>query len=267
MPTAIILGLPKQQADRVKGALKGLNQTCHNEWQVHFVPPTGAHGQLREADIRVAIRNASQATDSAHVFGIVNQGGDRKRTVAENFTPYFRFRWLPSEWLALPHPAPDDFVAKLIETLADEDEWKELVQPANTADALLLPKCAFSTKLSDLWSLAEKYGPGCNNGCARRKQIFRTTHYRSCTSKSHPKDYFWTDDDQRIFDHTGAQHANAPEPRQWKYSYRLPDKFHYDVRHASGRKFVLNGITGSQSIKAGEYENIDAHGYFREATK
>lgn len=264
MPTAIILGLPKGQADRVRGELRTSGRTWHGGWSVHFVPPTGAHSQLREADIRTALNNAAGATESVHVFAITNQGGDRKQEIAAHFSQYFRFRWLPGQWLALPYPTPSQFIDRVDETLADEDEWRQAIQPTDVSSCLLLPASAFATRQADLWDLARRYGEGTTTGCGRRKEEFERAHYKPHTCKSHAKDYFWIDDDQRIFDHTGSQHAVPPPIRQWKYSYRIPSAFHYDVKHANGNKFTVTGASKTETIKSGKYTNIDAHGHFRD---
>lgn len=264
MPTAIIFGLPKPQADRIKGEIKKSAYSWGGSWSVHFVPPTGAHGQIREADIKVVLTNASKAGDSVHVFAITNQGGDRKKEIAAHFLPYFRFRWLPGQWLALPYPSPEEFIARVNETLVDEDEWRQIVQPQDVGAPLLLPEHSFSTKLADLWGLATKYGEGCNTGCARRKEEFKRVHYKPHTSEKHAKDYFWTDEGMKIFDHTQEPHGEAPGLRRWKYSFQIPSGFHYDVRHADGRKFTVTGAIRSESVKAGGYVNLDSHGHFRD---
>ena len=264
MPTAIILGLPKGQADRIKGKLKNSVRSWCSGWSVHFVPATGAYSQLREADIRTALTNATRANESVHVFAITNQGGGRKQEVAANFTPYFRFRWLPSQWLALPYPSPEEFIEKVDETLAEENEWRQAIQPDGVSSCLLLPAIAFSTKMADLWQLALLYGEGTTIGCERRKVEFEGEHHKPHTSEKHPKDYFWTDDEQRIFDHTGPQHGEPPELRQWKYSYRMPPGFHYDVRHGRGHKFSVIGALKTELVKQNQYVNLDAHGHFRD---
>ncbi|WP_155803424.1 hypothetical protein [Bordetella sp. FB-8] len=261
---AIIFGLPKPQADRIKGEIKKGVHVWSDGWIVHFVPPTGAKSQMREADIRVALTNATAANQSVHVLGITNQGGDTKKETAAHFLPYFRFRWLPGQWLALPYPSPEDFISKVNETLVDEDDWRRVVQPDSIASPLLLPESSFSTKLSDIWDLATRYGDGCNAGCDRRKNEFDRIHYKPHTSKKHAKDYFWTDDAQRIFDHTKEQHGEAPELRQWKYSFRIPIGFHYDVRHAEARKFTVAGAIRSENVESGGYVNLDSHGHFRD---
>ena len=67
------------------------------------------------------------------------------------------------------------------------------------------------------------------------KQISKEPRKR-CASLSAPifgkqEHYQWIDDRDLIFGRNGARHADAPFPRGWKFSYRLPDGFHYDIMH------------------------------------
>jgi len=76
--------------------------------------------------------------------------------------------------------------------------------------------------------------------------------------------YQWIDDRDLIFGRNGSRHADAPFPRGWKFSYRLPDGFHYDVVHLERRKFSLTDIGGALHITvANGHLNIDPHGYVR----
>lgn len=265
MAVAILLGLPKPQSDRVRGALNRSLCNWRTGWSVRFVPPTGkSWPTIREADIRSALNQAMQCNDSVHLLVMTNQGGGHKKDIAACFVPQFRLRWLPGKWLELPYPSPEVFVEKVNEALADEDDWIEQVQPRDTKAALLLPKVAFASRMRDLWDLAEKYGEGCNKASARRLIEFQNAHYKRHSSEGRPRSNSWIDDHNLIFDHAGARHGQAPDDRSWKYSYRLPSGFHYDVRHAQDRCFDINGMQRRQSIPAGGYVNIDAHGFFRD---
>lgn len=265
MPTAILLGLPKGQVDRIRGALDRTTCAWRSGWSVQFVPPTGkSWPQIRKADIDAVLRNATQCSNSVHVLVVTNQGGGHKQEISAHFVPHFRLRWLPGQWLELPHPSPGVFISKVNEELADEEDWIERVQPRDTKAALLLPQMAFDTRLRDLWDLAGKHGDGCNEASFRCLDKFKSAHYKHHTIGHHDRNYYWTDDKNLIFDHAGARHGQVPECREWKYSYRLPAGFHYDVRHAQKRDFVVTGVQRCQSVAAGGYVNIDAHGYFRE---
>lgn len=263
MPTAIILGLPKPHADRVKGQLKQLLDGWRAGWVIHWQPPTGALHQVRQADIRAALTTARQVHDSAHVLAITNQGGDFKASIASHFVRFFRFRWLPGNWLALPYPAPDDFILNVNMILEDEEDWRARVQPKDIGSSLLLPGTAFATKHAAIWELATRYGDGNNVACERRLDQFEQVHWKPHALGRHARRSLWTDDDLRIFDHTQEQHGIAPEERRWKHSFRIPDGFHYDVRHTQGRKFSVTGARRSANVEANGYVNLDPHGFFR----
>jgi len=79
MAVAILLGLPKPQSDRIRGALNRFACTWRTGWSVQFVPPTGkSWPTIREADIRSALSEAMQCNDSVHVLVLTNQGGSHK---------------------------------------------------------------------------------------------------------------------------------------------------------------------------------------------
>jgi hypothetical protein len=264
MPLAIILGLAKGQSDRIKAQVKNPETPFRINWHVRFQFSTGVNQSIRASDVRAALSEARSAKDSAHVLAITNQGGDFKGDLAREFTPAFRFRWLPSAWLSLPYPTPIEFISKVNELLIDEEDWREKVQPKDHASPLLLPAITFSTPLGNAWDMAARYGEGNNIGCERLLQAFHQRHWKNHSSGRHPRKSIWTDDDQRVFDHTGSRHAPAPIERASKFSYKIPDGFHYDLRHAQGKKFVARGAVSIRTIERDGYVNLDPYGYFRD---
>ena len=264
MPLAIIFGLVKAQSDRIKAQTKYPGSAFSEGWTVRFVHATGANKQIRESDIRAALSEARGAKESVHVLGISNQGGCTKTTLASGFVPVFRFRWLPGEWLSLPYPTPSEFISRVNELLRDEEDWHAKVQPKDYASPLLLPEIAFSTPMDDIWNMATRYGEGNNTGCERRLRSFEKYHWKHHSSGRFARKSLWTDEDHRIFDHTGPQHAPAPIERAWKYSYPISNGFHYDLSHAQGRKFVARGTINEKKVESDSYVNIDPYGYFRD---
>ena len=264
MPLAIILGLAKGQSDRIKSQTKNPETSFRGGWQVRFQASTGANCSIRASDVRAALAEARAAKDSVHILAITNQGGSVKGDLARDFVPAFLFRWLPSEWLSLPYPTPVEFISKVNELLTDEEDWQAKVQPKDHASPLLLPQITFSTPLTDAWDMAARYGDGNNTGCERRLQAFHQRHWKSHSSGHYARKAFWTDDDQRVFDHTGPRHAPAPPERASKFSFRIPEGFHYDLRHAQGRKFVARGAVSSRPVENDGYVNLDPYGYFRD---
>ncbi|MFZ2308514.1 MAG: hypothetical protein WAW34_14370 [Rhodoferax sp.] len=264
MPLAIIFGLAKGQSDRIKAQANHSAVSFREGWAVRFQLSTGANQNIRAADVRAALSEARGAAESVHILGITNQGGNVKAALAREFIPAFRFRWLPSEWLSLPYPTPMEFVARVNELLIDEEDWRAKVQPNDRASPLLLPQRAFSTSLNDAWDMATRYGEGNNIGCERRLLDFHQRHWKQHSSGHYARKSFWTDDDQRVFDHTGPTHAPAPVERARKFSYGIPEGFHYDLRQAQGRKFVARGAVSDRQVETEGYVNIDPYGYFRD---
>lgn len=264
MPLAIIFGLVKGQSDRIKAQANHSKSKFREGWTVRFQHATGANSIIREADVRVALFEARRATESVHILAITNQGGGFKPALAREFIPVFRFRWLPSEWLSLPYPTPMEFISRVNELLIDEEDWQGRVQPKDHVSPLLLPQVTFSTHLNDMWDMAARYGEGNNIGCERRLQNFHQCHWKHHSNGRYARKSFWTDDDHRVFDHTGPPHAPAPVERAWKFSYRIPQGFHYDLRHAQGRKFIARGAVKDEQVENEGYVNIDPHGHFRD---
>ena len=66
----------------------------------------------------------TKTSESTHFGESRTKGGGVKANLASAFVPGFRFRWLPSEWLSLPYPTPIEFIYKVNELLADEEEWQ-----------------------------------------------------------------------------------------------------------------------------------------------
>jgi len=65
-----------------------------------------------------------------------------------------------------------------------------------------------------------------------------------------------------IFGRDGPPHTGAPFPRGWKFSYRLPDGFHYDVKHLEQRRFFIIDAVGMRHPSGAKgYINVDPHGY------
>ena len=262
MPIAIILGLVKGMSERIKAQVtQGVR--FREGWTVRFQPATGARNDILNSDIRAALFHAREVVDSVHIFAITNQGGDAKKKVTCQIVPAFRFRWLPGEWLSLPYPTPIEFISRVNELLIDEEDWRARVQPKDQTSPLLLPQMTFSTALSDIWDMAARYGAGNNLGCENRLQAFHQRHWKQHANGHYARKSYWTDDHLRVFDHTGAAHAAAPLERSWKFSYRIPEGFHYDLRQAQGRKFIARGAISERQVENDGYINIDPYGYFR----
>jgi len=162
-------------------------------------------------------------------------------------------------YLATPDPTP--FLERLTADLAEEEIWSSRVKPTSIGSPLLLPECSFDVGGGhrNMWRHARSYGDTLNiEGAAKAVRDFERVYLRKAAH------YQWIDDRDLIFGRDGPRHADAPFPRGWKFSYRLPDGFHYDVKHLEQRKFTLSDAAGVRHASGAKgYINIDPHGYVR----
>jgi hypothetical protein len=107
---------------------------------------------------------------------------------------------------------------------------------------IVLPECSFGASggHKNLWRHARSYGGEANiEGATKAVREFERTYLRK------QEHYQWIDDRDLIFGRNAARHADAPFPRGWKFSCRLPDGFHYDLTNLEKRTFSLTDIGGS----------------------
>jgi hypothetical protein len=201
--------------------------------------------------------------DDTHILGLSVQRN--RQDFADRIRPFFRFRWFDHSLLKyLGRPDPAEFVRGLSSNLAEESEWAARVKPKDINSPLLLPECSFvpERKNCELWRHASAYGDSGNiSGAEKAIRDFQNTHHRKVNIANFSS-YKWVDREDRIYDQDGPRHGLAPFPREWKYSYRIESRFHFDVTHVDGRQFVLIDASGMQHrVIAGAHLNVDPHGY------
>ena len=121
----------------------------------------------------------------------------------------------------------------------------------------LLPESSFSPKrYNDMWSRMRSVHLNKDN-LERVFMImrgFRETHYGSGR---------WKDSRGLQFKVAPERHGSNPQYGDFKFSYRLPEGFHYDVSGATAnRGFTIEDAAG-QSHQFHSYTNIDVHGSIR----
>jgi hypothetical protein len=260
METAILLGIPIPYVARLRAALDS-HGGLPALWSLKFVPAPKKAPEINQGTVRQACRFADEHP-SPHVLGFSTQ--ERRSEWTVELEPYFRFRWcdkLVSALGSLATPDPSHFLRLLAADLSEEEQWSSRVKPTDMGSPLLLPECSFSVSGGHryLWRHARSYGDTENiDGAAKAVRDFGRVYLRKAGH------YQWIDDRDLIFGRNGPRHAAAPFPRWWKFSYRLPDGFHYDVEHLEQRKFSLNDAAGTSQISGAKgYINIDPHGYVR----
>lgn len=185
------------------------------------------------------------------------------RVVAE-VRPFFRVRLISARILEEISRDPLRAIESLNDHLDVEEHWCAALQPASTRDPLLLPASSFSaqSKYQDAWRAAATAASVIQIAdVGRYIAEFETAHRRA--GGSGVSSHFECASDLR-WDHSGARHAQAPFPMFWKFSYRLPDGFHYDVTSSRGKAFAVTDHERRVHRRSdGEHVNIDPHGRVR----
>ena len=260
METAILLGIPIPYVARLRNALDS-HGGLPEAWSLLFVPAPKKNPEINRGTVRQACQFAEQHP-GPHILGFSIE--QYRSEWAAELAPYFRFRWCDQlvrslNCLATPDPTP--FLETLAADLAEEEQWSARIKPMDMGSPLLLPECSFSVRggHKQLWRHARSYGDQANiEGAARAVREFERVYLRK------EEHYQWIDDRDLIFGRNGPRHAGAPFPRRWKFSYRLPDGFHYDIKHLEQRKFSITDIAGTLHVSATKgYINMDPHGYVR----
>jgi hypothetical protein len=148
----------------------------------------------------------------------------------------------------------------LNEVLEEETEWGISIKPKDIYSALLLPRSSFEPRTAgeSVWALAEQYGDRRHiEHVASTIEQFRTRHWLTKQADGHyGRDLY--------FDNLGERHGIADFPKNWKYSLRFEDGFHFDVSSARKRGFNLCDATGAiHNVINDEHLNVDPHGYVR----
>lgn len=260
METAILLGIPSPYVARLRSALDSQGG-LPVPWSLKFVPAPKKNPEINRGTVRQACDLADKH-QSPHIMGFSKQ--QHRKELAAEIVGSFRFRWcdqLVGYLGNLATPNPGLFLERLAAELAEEEQWSSRIKPMDMGSPLLLPECSFRAggRHKSLWRHASSYGDAANiNGAAKAVREFERAYLRK------QERYQWIDDRDLIFGRNGARHADAPFPRGWKFSFRLPDGFHYDIMHLEKRKFSLTDIVGAlHAAAAMGHINMDPHGYVR----
>lgn len=260
MPHAILAGVPHSLAKRVNAALLGLNA---QHWRVSLEPGRDQKfASIDEAQVESLVRAATER-GGAHVLGVTERRG--QQAVAERIRSHLRFRWFDPAALRAVSSGQATFIEAMQAALAEEDAWREHVMPASKASPLVLPKDVFEAakEYGAVWDLAESYNKERDFFLQLETKLARFTGTHSKKVKTEAGRY-WVDESSRVWKDSGPYHGKAPFPRDWKYSFCLPDGFHFDVSHERGRAFTFRDRQGTtHAVKADSYANVDAHGYKR----
>lgn len=233
-------------------------------WELRTVASTD---QARATlDRTTYLRILDLALSSPDVIGghVLAFGTERNRVEwAKRLRTFLRFRWLPESYLRHLPDRLDEFEACLQFEADFETAWREAIQPHNTNSPLLLPESSFQPReYAGVWREAAQLDPPGLGGAfqdAFRRLLRQIDGFR----KVHRRERYWHDARELKFHDGGARHGRLPAEDEWnwRYSWRIPDGFHYDVTHAKERAFVVSDRDGVQhSVNPKEHLNLDPHG-------
>ncbi|MDE0029294.1 MAG: hypothetical protein OXU42_07850 [Deltaproteobacteria bacterium] len=158
--------------------------------------------------------------------------------------------------LSVRYGSPD-FRQAINDILEFEEQWRQHLRPGPNSP-LLLPESAFGARANvrDTWTRTQDVVVGHDNIGAVHESICRFV-------REHKKGSGWIDTHSLHFGR-GAPHGGHGMPawRQQKLGFRLPNGFHFDVRHERGRSFRLSDQDGTRH-KFNTYANMDPHGFMR----
>jgi hypothetical protein len=218
-------------------------------------------GDIWDTVVREADNYADD--DGVHVFAFFRSWDDRG-TYESSLLLRHRLVWL----------TPDDqremeqgrFAARINELLAFEEAWQTRVRPADVRDALILPDRAFQARppLSHLWKRSARVTSAGNETLEEieaQRRAFREMYYRLAGDLRGR----WLDEGRRVFEVPNPRdwHAHTvPASQRWKFSWRIPHGFHYDVTRERGGAFTVQDETGIPKQYA-THVNIDPLNFHR----
>ncbi len=257
MYSAILAGIPRPLAIRID--LELFRTLVRTGWKLTIVP-----SPKKDVSIKVDLlrrRLEERFRESPNVLCFKPAHKTQIEALISNVRPYFRFVWLTQAWLSLIPDQLDVFIANINGVLVTEEYWINVLRPADENSPLMLPESSFLARndVQIMWDSASRAADiGRIAATAETIDRFREHHY--CDAGQGPRS--WVDFQGRIFGHRGPRHGKAPFPRCCKYSFPIPDGFHFDVTSSHPGDFTLNDWRGTRHTGInGRHINIDSHGY------
>jgi len=267
MPALLIAGLREGDQQRLLNAAPNEIRTSIEEssWKVVFYHSTLPKNEGLSKETQQDFLKYAARLDSPHICLFHTTRDPNRKSISAEIRLYFRIRILDLSLLTLIKSRSYLEFWEAIKRIIDEEEqWSNCIQPQGTNSPLLLPEKVFVYgNHTQIWELAQKYGsieaiPGVKKEIENFKSAFIFTMPKPIAKKA------WKDEHDHIFDYAGARHGTAPTPREWKFSFHIPDGFHFDVTHVRNRSFSISTQGGMVQVAANEHANIDQHGYQRE---
>ena len=249
MPLLIIAGLPTAVTNRNRHYVPRVD-----DWNIQLVPSRDRRKPDLQSCWTEVLAQASGDIQGTHVFAYHYR---------EDEYPKFN-NWMHDRhrlvWMArdtLQYYGSNMYTSMIENHLDFECRWRDMLRPQGVDAGGLLPEGSFSPKrYEDMWSRMRSVHLNKDN--LERVFIlvrrFRDTHYGSGR---------WEDSRGLEFKAASARHGSNPPFGSFKFTYRLPEGFHYDVSgNMASRSFTIKDA-GGQSHQFRRYTNIDPHGAIR----
>ena len=247
-PLALIAGIPHGLYKRVRE-----KPACHG-WRVQVIPAHPKQAGLRSIWNRV-MRDADDSdADGVHLL-LAHHRDDERSEFERMVCGSYRVIWISRE-LSRRY-GTGEFKEEIRAALQFEDRWRATIRPAIDSP-LLLPETAFSASepVIDMWRRAKKV-------CQERDGLDAVQKVVGRFKRLHRKETIWRDTRELDFSR-GPSHGgrHLPKWRRCKFTFNLPDGYHFDVKHRAGRPLHVSDEAGTTRHFI-EYTNIDPHGYVR----
>ena len=249
MPLLIVAGMPTSVVSRNRYYMPMVD-----DWNIELIPSR----DKRKADLQSCwqkvLEKASVDTEGTHVFAYHYLEEEYPKFNSRMHNRH-RLVWMARDTLA--YYGTDRYSEMIQKHLDFECRWRNVLRPRGVNAAVLLPESSFSPKgFKEMWSRMRTVHLYRDNleRILSLVRGFRNTHYSVGR---------WEDDRGLQFKVATARHGSNPPYGHFKFTYHLPEGFHYDVRGTiANRSFTIKDAEG-RSHRFRNYTNVDVHGSIR----
>ena len=249
MPLLIIAGMPTSVTRRSRTYSPQVD-----DWNIQLIPSRDSKRPDLQSCWWDVLERASGDVQGAHVFAYHHRE-DEYPKFNSGMHDRHRLVWMARSTLGY---YGSDMYTKVIEQNLDfECRWRSMLRPRGVDAAGLLPECSFSPRrYGDMWSRMRSVR--LDKDDLQRVfmiiQRFRDTHYDGGR---------WEDNRGLEFRAAPERHGSNTRYGNFKFTYQLPDGFHYNVTGSvASRGFTIEDAEG-QLHQFRSYTNIDVHGSIR----
>ncbi len=249
MSLAILAGLPQGVITRHKRF-----QVVAKGWPLIRCDSKRAKADLTTCWLDTIRAANSSGQHGAHILAFHHREDEHKRFEADIYSRH-RLVWLDH---GLLRQYGTNAFNDLIDVILDfESVWRTRIRPTIDSPLMLPEKCFRATSgLRDIWIRAHRIGVEADDidGVTLLLEQFRNRHFaKGC----------WTDDRSHVYTRAVAMHGLSHDPnRHHKFTFEIPNGFHFDVRESRGREFTIRDHQGIL-CRFGQFTNIDPHGHVR----